>query len=180
MQEASHRMQRIAFIVVLLGIATAVFATGEPAELSDQPDGNGLATTRPADSADLPPITTQPGLAVRDLLEENAELRNELARLRAQTEQARIPSLWMAIGFLGQFIFGMRFVVQWIVTERRRRSVVPVVFWYLSLAGTLVLLTYSIYRLDPVFIAGFSLNMVIYLRNLYFIRKEAQSREAAA
>ena len=78
-------------------------------------------------------------------------------------------NIWMAVGFVGQVIFGMRFIVQWIATERKKKSVVPVAFWYLSLAGTIVLLSYSIYKLDPVFIAGFSLNMIIYLRNLYFI-----------
>lgn len=77
--------------------------------------------------------------------------------------------VWMGVGFVGQVIFGTRFLVQWIATERKRRSVVPLAFWYLSLAGSVLLLTYSIYRRDAVFIAGFSLNMVIYLRNLYFI-----------
>jgi len=76
---------------------------------------------------------------------------------------------WTAVGFTGQVIFGLRFVVQWIATERKKKSVVPVVFWHLSVAGTIILLAYSIHRMDPVFIAGFSLNMVIYLRNLYFI-----------
>lgn len=80
-------------------------------------------------------------------------------------------SLWMGIGFAGQAIFGTRFIVQWIATERKRRSVVPVSFWYLSLLGSVFLLAYSIYRRDAVFIAGFSLNMVIYLRNLYFIHR---------
>ena len=79
-------------------------------------------------------------------------------------------NIWMGIGFVGQVIFGMRFIVQWIATERQKKSVVPLAFWYLSLAGTIVLLSYSIYKMDPVFIAGFSLNMIIYLRNLYFIR----------
>ena len=78
-------------------------------------------------------------------------------------------NIWVAIGFVGQVIFGMRFVVQWIATERRKKSVVPLAFWYLSLAGSVVLLSYAIYKKDPVFIAGFSLNMIIYLRNLYFI-----------
>ena len=81
-------------------------------------------------------------------------------------------SLWMGIGFVGQAVFGTRFIVQWIATERKRRSVVPVSFWYLSLLGSVLLLAYSIYRRDAVFIAGFSLNMVIYLRNLYFIYRK--------
>lgn len=76
---------------------------------------------------------------------------------------------WQIVGFTGQAIFGGRFVIQWIVTEREKKSTIPVAFWYLSLVGTLILLTYSIHRKDPVFILGFSLNLVIYLRNLYFI-----------
>jgi len=81
-------------------------------------------------------------------------------------------TIWIAVGFVGQVVFGLRFVVQWIATERQRKSVVPVAFWYLSLLGTVILLTYAIYRMDPVFIAGFSLNMVIYVRNLYFIHRK--------
>lgn len=91
--------------------------------------------------------------------------------------------IWMAIGFVGQMVFGGRFVVQWIATERKRKSVVPTAFWYMSLVGTLVLLAYSIYRRDIVFIAGFSLNLIIYVRNLYFIhgggQKPADSADAA-
>ena len=64
-------------------------------------------------------------------------------------------NLWMMVGFVGQTVFGLRFVVQWIATEKAKKSVIPLAFWYLSLAGTLILLAYSIYRKDPVFIAGF-------------------------
>ncbi len=77
------------------------------------------------------------------------------------------------MGFVGQVIFGLRFIVQWVATERHKRSVVPVAFWYLSLLGSAILLSYAIYQMDPVFIAGFSLNMLIYLRNLYFIHSRA-------
>ena len=87
---------------------------------------------------------------------------------------------WMILGFAGQAIFGARFVVQWIATERRKRSVVPTSFWYLSLIGSAILLAYSIYQKDPVFIAGFSLNGLIYLRNLYFIRRAGAVPAAAA
>jgi len=97
------------------------------------------------------------------------ELRRELGELRAQRGRQEIPLFWLVLGFVGQVIFGLRFVVQWIVTEIKKRSIVPIAFWYLSLAGSVVLLSYAIYRVDPVFIAGFSLNMIIYLRNLYFI-----------
>ena len=78
-------------------------------------------------------------------------------------------TMWDVVGFVWQVFFLGRFVVQWIATERQKKSVVPVTFWYLSLLGTVILLTYSIHLRNPVFIAGFSLNMLIYLRNLYFI-----------
>lgn len=77
--------------------------------------------------------------------------------------------IWVGVGFAGQVVFGMRFVVQWLATEKQKKSVIPLGFWYLSLAGSLILLAYAIYRCDPVFILGFSLNLFIYVRNLYFI-----------
>ena len=88
--------------------------------------------------------------------------------------------IWEGVGFLGQAVFGMRFVVQWIATERRKKSVVPNVFWYLSIVGSMILLVYSIRIVKPVFIAGFSLTMVIYLRNLYYIHRRAHARPAAS
>ncbi|MDD2365724.1 MAG: lipid-A-disaccharide synthase N-terminal domain-containing protein [Desulfuromonadaceae bacterium] len=81
-------------------------------------------------------------------------------------------SAWVTIGLVGQFFFTMRFVVQWIATEKKRKSVVPETFWYFSIVGSLVLLAYSIYRKDPVFILGQSFGTTVYLRNLYFINKE--------
>jgi lipid-A-disaccharide synthase-like uncharacterized protein len=98
----------------------------------------------------------------------------------AATVSGEVWTPWLIVGFVGQFIFGLRFIVQWIATERAKRSVVPVAFWYLSLAGTVITLAYAIYRLDPVFIASFSLNMVIYGRNLYFIHRRPAVGEAAA
>ena len=83
-----------------------------------------------------------------------------------------IDWVWTGIGFVGQVVFGSRFIVQWIATERAKRSVVPVAFWYLSLAGSVVLLAYAIYKCDPVFILGFSLNLLIYSRNLWFIHRK--------
>ncbi|QKP78696.1 lipid-A-disaccharide synthase N-terminal domain-containing protein [Methyloligella sp. GL2] len=66
-------------------------------------------------------------------------------------------------------MFAMRFLVQWVYTERARQSVVPEAFWYFSLAGGLMLLTYAIYRMDPVFILGQAMGLIVYIRNLYFI-----------
>jgi lipid-A-disaccharide synthase-like uncharacterized protein len=81
---------------------------------------------------------------------------------------------WLAIGFLGQFLFSLRFLVQWWRSEREQRSVIPIEFWYLSIAGALTLLIYAIYRADPVFIVGQLTGLFIYFRNLHLI-KLAQS-----
>jgi len=81
-------------------------------------------------------------------------------------------TIWLGIGFLGQAMFFMRFLIQWIHSERQRRSVVPVAFWYFSVAGGAVLLVYAIYRMDPVFILGQGTGLLIYGRNLYFIHRK--------
>jgi len=80
--------------------------------------------------------------------------------------------VWLIVGFMGQALFTMRFVVQWVQSERMRRSVVPEAFWYFSILGGLTLLAYSIHRRDPVFIVGQASGLFIYLRNLYFIMRE--------
>jgi lipid-A-disaccharide synthase-like uncharacterized protein len=91
----------------------------------------------------------------------------------------KFASWWVALGLLGQLLFGCRFVIQWVVSERKGRSVIPVPFWYLSLGGSAILLVYSIHIADPVFILANVLNSFIYIRNLMLIGKEKQaSREA--
>lgn len=80
-------------------------------------------------------------------------------------------TIWLGIGFLGQAMFSMRFLIQWIHSERERRSIIPVAFWYFSVAGGALLFAYAIYRLDPVFIVGQGAGLLIYGRNLYFIHK---------
>ncbi len=87
--------------------------------------------------------------------------------------------IWLIIGFAGQALFTMRFLIQWLKSERLRRSVIPVAFWYFSLAGGLVLLSYAIYRKDPVFILGQGAGVFIYLRNLYLIHREQQDKRQA-
>jgi lipid-A-disaccharide synthase-like uncharacterized protein len=84
---------------------------------------------------------------------------------------------WVLLGFGGQAVFMGRFVVQWLASERDRRSVIPVSFWYLSIVGALVLLVYALHRRDPVFVAGQGLGVAIYLRNLQLIRR---ARDGAA
>jgi lipid-A-disaccharide synthase-like uncharacterized protein len=86
---------------------------------------------------------------------------------------------WLLVGFGGQALFMGRFVLQWFVSERAQRSVIPVGFWYLSIFGALVLLAYALHRRDPVFVAGQGLGVVIYLRNLQLIRGE-KARAAQA
>ncbi|WP_102223538.1 lipid-A-disaccharide synthase N-terminal domain-containing protein [Acidimangrovimonas sediminis] len=79
---------------------------------------------------------------------------------------------WVMIGLFGQLLFTGRFLVQWIASERAKRSVVPVLFWYFSIGGGLILLAYALYRRDPVFILGQSMGVFIYARNLWLIRAE--------
>jgi lipid-A-disaccharide synthase-like uncharacterized protein len=81
-------------------------------------------------------------------------------------------AIWIAIGFIGQGLFTARFLVQWLYSEKVRKSVIPVSFWYFSLAGGLTLLAYAIHRRDPVFIAGQATGVVVYLRNLVLISRE--------
>jgi len=79
---------------------------------------------------------------------------------------------WLILGFVAQAMFMMRFIIQWIASERAGRSIVPVAFWYFSLAGGFLLFIYALYRRDPVFIAGQGIGVFIYLRNLRLIMKE--------
>ncbi|HAU28775.1 MAG TPA: lipid A biosynthesis protein [Rhodospirillaceae bacterium] len=80
-----------------------------------------------------------------------------------------VDNVWLAIGFFGQALFMMRFVIQIIQSEKQKRSVIPVAFWFFSVGGALVLLSYAIYKRDPVFIAGQGLGLTIYARNIWFI-----------
>lgn len=86
---------------------------------------------------------------------------------------------WIALGFLAQALFTMRFAVQWIASERAGRSVVPMAFWVFSIGGGVLLLIYALHRRDPVFIAGQGLGVFIYLRNLQFVLRERKLKVAA-
>ena len=78
---------------------------------------------------------------------------------------------WLFLGFFAKALFFGRWVVQWFASEKKKKSTVPVSFWYLSLVGGLLLLVYAIYRKDPVFILGQATGTVIYIRNLYLIHE---------
>ena len=88
--------------------------------------------------------------------------------------------IWLVVGFTGQALFSMRFLIQWWASERPKRSVIPVAFWFFSLAGGVTLLSYAIYRQDPVFIVGQAGGLFIYSRNLYFIYLNRNSQDGAA
>ena len=83
--------------------------------------------------------------------------------------------IWIAIGLFGQLLFSCRFLVQWITSEKMKKSVIPVAFWYLSIGGSVTLLSYAIYRTDPVFILGQAGGLIIYMRNLVLIHREKPS-----
>jgi lipid-A-disaccharide synthase-like uncharacterized protein len=80
--------------------------------------------------------------------------------------------MWLVIGFAAQGLFTGRFVVQWLYSEKHGKSLIPLAFWYFSIAGGVSLLIYAIHRQDPVFIAGQAGGLLVYVRNLFLIRKE--------
>lgn len=82
---------------------------------------------------------------------------------------------WVTIGLGGQLLFTARFLVQWIASERAKKSTVPVAFWYFSMAGGVILFAYAVYRRDPVFILGQSMGLFIYARNLWLIHAERRT-----
>lgn len=81
---------------------------------------------------------------------------------------------WMAIGLAGQCLFMMRFIVQWIHSERHQQSLIPVSFWYLSLTGGIIVLAYGIHRVDPVIILGQLPGTIVYVRNLMLIHRNGK------
>ena len=82
---------------------------------------------------------------------------------------SNIEILFLTIGFVGQGLFASRFIIQWIYSEKKGESSIPIAFWYLSIFGGLGLLTYAIFRKDPVIILGQTFGIFIYLRNLILI-----------
>ena len=86
--------------------------------------------------------------------------------------------IMVVVGFAGQGLFAMRFILQWLTSEGQGRSVIPVAFWYFSVGGGSVLLLYAIWRQDPVIICGQGLGLFIYFRNLYFIHRMRDGEQA--
>jgi lipid-A-disaccharide synthase-like uncharacterized protein len=90
--------------------------------------------------------------------------------------------LWLVIGFAGQGCMALRFLVQWITSERRKTSYVPMSFWFISIAGGALLFAYGIYRKDPVWIVGQTTGIIVYVRNLMLLSRQrpAEAPEAAS
>lgn len=86
-------------------------------------------------------------------------------------------SILIVVGFAGQGLFAMRFIIQWLSSEKQAKSVIPVAFWYFSIGGGSVLFLYAIWRQDLVFMSGQGLGLFIYLRNLYFVRRSSRMNE---
>lgn len=78
--------------------------------------------------------------------------------------------LWLLVGFSGQALFSARFFIQWLASEKMRKSVIPMAFWYFSIGGGITLLAYAIHVRDPVFILGQSFGVFVYVRNLFLIK----------
>jgi lipid-A-disaccharide synthase-like uncharacterized protein len=98
--------------------------------------------------------------------------------LQRLMQEITAEPVWGIIGFLGQAVFGTRFILQWIVSEYKKKSHVPTAFWFLSLLGSFILLVYSVHREEPVFILGFSLNTLIYMRNIHLIYTNSKASQA--
>jgi lipid-A-disaccharide synthase-like uncharacterized protein len=95
------------------------------------------------------------------------------------TKLAFTDFLWLMFGFAGQLLFSFRFIIQWWKSEKVRKSIIPEAFWYFSLLGGITLLIYAIHIHDPVIITGQLLGVLVYLRNLYFIKQEKNQLRAA-
>jgi lipid-A-disaccharide synthase-like uncharacterized protein len=91
-----------------------------------------------------------------------------------------VSDAWLVLGFVGQAAFSGRFLVQWVASERAGRSVVPVAFWFLSIAGSVLLLAYALHRRDPVFAVGQAAGVLVYFRNLHLIRRQARRPDVAS
>ena len=86
-------------------------------------------------------------------------------------------TFFVTLGFVAQAVFASRFIVQWIASEKEKRSVIPMAFWYLSFTGGLLLTVYAVYRKDPVFILGQASGLIVYTRNIVLRWREARQSE---
>ncbi len=88
--------------------------------------------------------------------------------------QINSDTFFLILGFVAQGIFASRFIIQWLISEKQGKSVIPMAFWYLSLTGGILLFIYAVHRKDPVFILGQSTGLIVYIRNIMLRRKEVK------
>jgi len=117
-----------------------------------------------------------PGQAQREIQALREQVSQQQAHISRLEAKVGMPSgalswTWFLVGLVGEGVFFMRFVVQWWASERRKRTVVPMAFWYLSLFGTALVLAYAVFVINPVFILAYSLNVFLYVRNLVIARR---------
>ncbi len=162
-------------ITATAGQSTAQTACGPSATLHAIRVVSAAAFGAPADSPPLPPAQhVQPaGRSMLDDLFPHLHERKDLWRYA--------PNGWILFGFGGQFLFFMRFVVQWYASEKRKRVTVPVAFWYISIVGSLTIFIYALHRRDIVFMTAQLLACLIYVRNLMLIyRRRAHAADRRA
>lgn len=93
-------------------------------------------------------------------------------------EMSTTEMIWVGIGFVGQSLFFSRWLIQWFVSERKAESQIPPSFWYMSLIGSVIVLAYALYRVDPVFIVGQGIGTLVYVRNIMLMHR-SQKRVAS-
>ena len=108
-----------------------------------------------------------------------ADLMQQLGNYLYEVFVVRFDA-WAVLGFLAQALFSARFLVQWIASERARRSIIPIAFWWFSIGGGILLFIYSLHRKDPVFIAGQGGGLLIYVRNVMFVLREQREEAPSA
>jgi lipid-A-disaccharide synthase-like uncharacterized protein len=175
------RTLRVAGVALVLGLAGCGKTLGPPADKADRDEVHALVT-QAEEAYAQGDLRLAKALLNTVSKKVSGEQNREAFRAACGLKFARAVELigwvfvtWVAVGFFGQALFCARFVVQWLASEKHGRSVVPVAFWYLSLSGSLVVLSYALWRLDPVFILAYSLNLFIYIRNLMLIRRASQA-----
>ena len=159
---------------LVVAASSCAVAIPEGAGVADEPTIERIARE---DLSDAEVAKLLDDLSTQEIagLIENAERIKAQAKARltlVQRIERALLNPWVVFGFAAQFMFMMRFVIQWLASEKQQRSYVPVPFWYFSLAGGIMLLTYAVQRRDPVFILGQGLGCFIYVRNLILIHKQ--------
>lgn len=166
----------------LLAAGLAFWLVSAPSARAAAPDSGSAIERLLAEDPKLSELAERDA-GLLEILQDNPDLAGRLAVKPTLVERVieAITNPWVLFGLGAQFLFMMRFLVQWIASERKQRSHVPVIFWYFSIGGGLMLLTYALYRRDPVFILGQSLGLLIYTRNLILIyRRKGAYRDAQA